>query len=65
VSDRARGAGSVLSHRMWRLSHLGAKHAFLRAGFGFGSLPMHLVEQDLASGALVQIDPTPSSCWRC
>jgi DNA-binding transcriptional LysR family regulator len=56
VSDRARGAGSVLSHRMWRLSHLGAKHAFLRAGFGFGSLPMHLVEQDLASGALVQID---------
>lgn len=55
VSDRARGAGSVLSPRMWRLSHLGAKHAFLRAGFGFGSLPMHLVEQDLATGALVQI----------
>jgi DNA-binding transcriptional LysR family regulator len=55
VSDRARGSGSVLSPRMWRLSHLGAKHAFLRAGFGFGSLPMHLVEQDLATGALVQI----------
>lgn len=55
VSDRARGSGSVLSQRMWRLSHLGAKHAFLRAGFGFGSLPMHLVEHDLATGALVQI----------
>jgi len=55
VSDRARGSGSVLSPRMWRLSHLGAKHAFLRAGFGFGSLPMHVIEQDLATGALVQI----------
>jgi DNA-binding transcriptional LysR family regulator len=41
--------------RIWRLSHLGAKLAFLRAGFGFGSLPLHVVEADLASGALVQI----------
>jgi DNA-binding transcriptional LysR family regulator len=41
--------------RVWRLSHLGAKLAFLRAGFGFGTLPLHLVEADLASGALVQI----------
>ena len=55
VSDRARGPGSVLSPRMWRLSHLGAKHAFLRAGFGFGSLPMHLAEHDLATGVLVPI----------
>jgi DNA-binding transcriptional LysR family regulator len=41
--------------RIWRLSHLGAKLAFLRAGFGFGSMPLHLVEADLASGTLVQI----------
>jgi DNA-binding transcriptional LysR family regulator len=41
--------------RVWRLSHLGAKLAFLRAGFGFGGLPVHMVEADLASGALVQI----------
>ena len=41
--------------RVWRLSHLGAKLAFLRAGLGFGGLPLHLVEADLASGALVQI----------
>jgi DNA-binding transcriptional LysR family regulator len=40
---------------MWRLSHLGSKLAFLRAGFGFGSLPLHMVEADLATGALVQI----------
>jgi DNA-binding transcriptional LysR family regulator len=43
--------------RTWRLSHLGAKLAFLRAGLGFGALPLHLVAADLASGALVQIAP--------
>jgi DNA-binding transcriptional LysR family regulator len=43
------------SAEVWRLSHLGAKLAFLRAGLGFGGLPIHLVEADLASGALVQI----------
>jgi DNA-binding transcriptional LysR family regulator len=41
--------------RRWRLSHLGAKLAFLRAGFGFGALPLNAVEADLASGALVEI----------
>jgi len=41
--------------KVWRLSHLGAKLAFLRAGLGFGSLPLHMVEADLASGELVQI----------
>jgi len=41
--------------RTWRLSHLGAKLAFLRAGLGFGGMPLHLVEADLASGALVEI----------
>jgi DNA-binding transcriptional LysR family regulator len=41
--------------RVWRLSHLGAKLAFLRAGFGFGGMPRHAIEADLASGALVEI----------
>ena len=41
--------------KIWRLSHLGAKLAFLRAGFGFGGMPLHAVEADLASGALVEI----------
>jgi DNA-binding transcriptional LysR family regulator len=45
----------IRSARVWRLSHLGAKLAFLRAGFGFGGLPTHLIEADLASGALVPI----------
>jgi len=33
--------------KMWRLSHLGAKLAFLRAGFGFGGMPLHAIEADL------------------
>jgi DNA-binding transcriptional LysR family regulator len=41
--------------KIWRLSHLGAKLAFLRAGFGFGGMPLHAIEADLASGALVEI----------
>jgi DNA-binding transcriptional LysR family regulator len=45
----------VLSPQTWLLTDLGAKHAFIRAGFGFGALPLHIVEADLASGALVQI----------
>jgi DNA-binding transcriptional LysR family regulator len=41
--------------RVWRLPHLGAKLAFLRAGFGFGAMPLPAIEADLASGALVEI----------
>jgi DNA-binding transcriptional LysR family regulator len=43
--------------KMWRLSHLGAKLAFLRAGFGFGGMPLHAIEADLANGTLVEITP--------
>lgn len=46
----------VLSPRVWRLADLGAKHAFLRAGLGWGHMPLHMVEADLASGALVRIE---------
>jgi DNA-binding transcriptional LysR family regulator len=45
----------VLSPRTWRLADLGAKHAFLRAGLGWGGMPLELVKPDLASGALVRI----------
>jgi DNA-binding transcriptional LysR family regulator len=45
----------IRSAKFWRLSHLGAKLAFLRAGLGYGVLPLHFIEADLASGALVQI----------
>jgi len=55
LSDLSRAGGSTLSPRVWRLSHLGAKLAFLRAGLGFGVLPMQVIEADLTSGALVEI----------
>jgi DNA-binding transcriptional LysR family regulator len=45
----------ALSPKTWLLAHLEAKLAFLRAGFGFGVLPLHLAEADLASGDLVLI----------
>jgi DNA-binding transcriptional LysR family regulator len=42
----------VYSQNAWRLADMGAKHAFLRAGFGFGHMPMFMVEDDIASGRL-------------
>jgi DNA-binding transcriptional LysR family regulator len=58
-SDLSLAYGAVYAkyRRVWRLSHLEAKLAFLRAGFGFGGMPLHAVEADLASGALVEIMP--------
>ncbi len=45
----------VLSPRNWRLADLGAKHAFLRAGLGWGGMPFAMVERDIADGLLVEI----------
>jgi DNA-binding transcriptional LysR family regulator len=56
ISDLAQvGELGVLSAKVWRLGNLRAKHAFLRAGFGLGLMPLHAVEADVASGKLVQI----------
>ena len=55
-SELSRGKDfGVLSANNWRLADLGAKHAFLRAGLGWGGMPVGVVEADLASGALVKI----------
>jgi len=45
----------VFSSNTWRLADLGAKHAFLRAGLGWGGMPLGVIETDLASGSLVRI----------
>jgi DNA-binding transcriptional LysR family regulator len=45
----------VFSPRTWRLADLGAKHAFLRAGLGWGGMPRDAVAADLAAGTLVEI----------
>ncbi|MFC5461812.1 LysR family transcriptional regulator [Massilia niabensis] len=45
----------VVSANVWRLADLGAKHAFLRAGLGWGHMPLHMVQADLDAGTLVRI----------
>jgi DNA-binding transcriptional LysR family regulator len=44
-----------MSARTWRLADLGAKHAFLRAGLGWGGMPEESVRSDLARGSLVKL----------
>jgi DNA-binding transcriptional LysR family regulator len=47
----------VLSPHTWRLADLGTKHAMLLAGLGWGSMPKHLVADDIRSGRLKVIRP--------
>jgi DNA-binding transcriptional LysR family regulator len=46
----------VLSPRTWRLGDLGAKHALLRAGLGWGNMPEPTIREDLRTGGLVRLD---------
>jgi DNA-binding transcriptional LysR family regulator len=45
----------IYSERRWRVLDLAAKHALLRAGLGWGGMPMHVVADDLAKKRLVRI----------
>ena len=49
---------AVLSPKTWRIGDLGAKHALLRAGLGWGNMPEGLVTEDLATGRLVRLTLT-------
>jgi DNA-binding transcriptional LysR family regulator len=67
LTDRSRlSAGrefGVLSAKTRRIADLGARHAFLLAGLGWGGMPLDVVEADLAAGRLVRstiYDPAPS-----
>lgn len=46
---------AVLSVRTWRLADLGAKHALILAGLGWGNMPEPMVRADIAAGRLVQL----------
>jgi DNA-binding transcriptional LysR family regulator len=46
----------VLSVKSWRLADLGAKHALLLAGMGWGNMPKPMVSDDLKRGRLVALD---------
>jgi DNA-binding transcriptional LysR family regulator len=59
LTERARRPDSreysVMSPTTWRLADLYAKHSFLLSGLGWGSMPLHAVERDLAEGRLVRL----------
>src|SRR5258705_4535007 len=42
----------VIGAKWWRLADLGAKHALLLAGVGWGNMPEPIVRDDLAAGRL-------------
>ena len=46
---------AVASTRTWRLADLGAKHALLLAGLGWGNMPAPMVAEDLRAGRLVRL----------
>lgn len=45
----------VIGTKTWRLADLGAKHALLLAGVGWGSMPEFMIRGDLESGRLVEL----------
>jgi DNA-binding transcriptional LysR family regulator len=55
----------VASPSTWRLADLSTKHAFLRDGVGWGGMPLHMIEKDLADGTLVvlDVDEMPRTGW--
>jgi DNA-binding transcriptional LysR family regulator len=45
----------VASERHWLVNDLSAKYDFLRAGLGWGHMPLGLVAKDLMAGSLVEV----------
>ncbi len=50
----------VVAVKSWRLADLGAKHALLVAGLGWGSMPGPMVSDDIKRGRLVRL---PIDTW--
>jgi DNA-binding transcriptional LysR family regulator len=46
----------VVAPSTWRLADLSTKYAFLKDGIGWGGMPLHMVEKDIASGSLVVLN---------
>lgn len=55
-SGRTRGRDfAVVGAHVWRLGDIGAKHALLRDGVGWGNMPLPLIERDLRDGSLFRL----------
>lgn len=64
-SELTRGRDfAVESPQTWRLADLGAKHALLRQGLGWGNMPAPMVRDDLQTGRLKQLDMAERSTHR-
>jgi len=46
----------VIGNRTWRLADLGAKHALLLEGIGWGNMPLEMVRTDIERGDLVALE---------
>lgn len=59
LTDGLPGAGTgnngVVSSKIWRFADLSRRLDFLLEGFGWGSMPLHMVEADIAAGRLVAL----------
>jgi DNA-binding transcriptional LysR family regulator len=58
TDPESKGGGpsySVVSPRVWRFVDLGRRLEFLLAGFGWATMPLHLVEPHLRSGSLQRL----------
>jgi DNA-binding transcriptional LysR family regulator len=55
----------VSSASTWRLADLSTKYAFLKDCVGWGGMPLHMVDKDIAAGTLVvlDVDDMPPSGW--
>ncbi|HEY4250512.1 MAG TPA: LysR family transcriptional regulator [Roseomonas sp.] len=47
---------AVVGTSTWRLADLSSKHMLLKAGIGWGNMPLPMIEEDLATGKLVMLD---------
>ena len=60
LTDRSRLTADrdfgVLAVKSWRLADLGAKHALLLAGLGWGNMPEPMVDEDIRRGRLVALN---------
>lgn len=53
--DAEKTQQGVAGERQWHVNDLGAKHDLLRGGLCWGHMPRHMVAEDLANGALVEL----------
>ena len=54
-STPAKDHGVLKDSTRWRVTDINTKKQLIQAGFGWGSLPDHLIQEELQSGALVPI----------